>query len=81
MDTTQWPKEWQKAAHVWTKKADRILEKLKARAKSKGFYENFGQNELRDFQDRVRPQVHYQVYCYVSDYLSNKIDNLSLETI
>lgn len=60
-------------------KAAAIITKLRNEIDRKGYRENIGQNELRDYEDEV--QKHYDVLTYQERYqltsmLSKAIDNL-----
>jgi hypothetical protein len=59
------------------KKANAILNKLKKRIATKGYCENLGQKELREYSDWLRGlNLSYNVYCQHKNYLSNAIDSL-----
>ena len=54
-----------------------IINKLKKHISTKGYYEDLGQKELRDFKDWLNTHnLSYSVTCQHYDYLSNDIDSL-----
>lgn len=57
------------------KKIDRIINKLRLSIQKKGYYENLGQKELRNYLDEIS-MVNYQNYCTLKDYFNNQLDNL-----
>ena len=59
------------------RKEDAIVRKLELRLKTRGNYENFGTNELREFSDYVRSQdIAYSVQCDFIQSLSRRIDGI-----
>lgn len=60
------------------KKADRIIDSLKARIDQSGYYENLGQDELREYRHLVQSadNLGYTEQWDIIDNLSIRIDNL-----
>lgn len=59
-------------------RAKRLLARLQKKAQA-GLYENFGQRELRQFDDDLRKaDISYTEHARISQWLSDKIDEISL---
>ena len=77
VSTVQFNKDHLKFIKQVQKKREAIVRKLKHHVANKGYYEDMGQNELRQFKEWLNEQdVAYNVVAQQYDHLSNDIDNL-----
>ena len=57
-------------------KQKKIIAKLKKEIKEKGYYEDLGQKELREYREYVFNNYSYQRASELYDQLDSSIDNL-----
>lgn len=58
------------------KRAQKLIDKVQKRIKSRGAYENAGQNEIRQFTDTLPKELHYTERCELIKFIDDGMDNL-----
>lgn len=58
------------------KRAQKLIDKVQKRIKSKGAYENAGEKEIRQFEDTLPKELHYTERCNLIRFINEGMTTL-----